>query len=62
MKQKNTSVALLIAAFVMVTCSVMANGGPPNGGPPSVPDASSTSVLLAGSLMGLAAAKRWIWR
>lgn len=59
MKQKSTSVVLLVAAIVMVAGSVMAG----NSGLGSyVPDGSSTSVLLAGSLMGLAAVKRWIWR
>ena len=57
MKHSSTYAGLLIAAIVMVAGSAMAS--PP---PPTVPDTASTSVLLAGSLMGLAAVKRWIWR
>jgi hypothetical protein len=55
MKRSNTY-GLLIAAIVMVTGSVMAAP------PVDSPDAASTSMLLAGSLMGLAAVKRWIAR
>jgi hypothetical protein len=55
MKQPKTSVALLIAAIVMVTGSAMAL-------PPDVPDTASTSMLLASSLAALAVVKRWIRR
>jgi hypothetical protein len=58
MKQPKTSVALLITAIVMIAASAMATPG----GPQDVPDSGSTSMLLASSLMGLAAVKRWIWR
>ena len=57
MKHSSTYAGLLIAAIVMVAGSAMAGGGPPE-----VPDGGSTSLLLAGSLMGLAAVKRRIWR
>ena len=58
MKHSSTYAGLLIAAIVLVAGSAMAS--PPV--PSPVPDTASTSMLLAGSLMGLAAVKRWIWR
>ena len=56
MKHSSTYAGLLIAAIVMVAGSAMAAP------PPDVPDTASTSVLLTGALVGLAAVKRWIWR
>ena len=47
---------MLIAAIVMATGSAMATPVPP------VPDAASTSMMLSGALISLAAVKRFINR
>lgn len=58
MKHSNACIPLITAALVLIATSTMATPEVPN----NVPDAGSTSVLLASALIAVATVKRWIAR